>query len=88
MHMPKSLNVEKLMEHLGETGTLNLDTKIRDLMRPEGIGLVDPSDPVSDNAVAWNDYVLITKGSGAAVRELRTALDALRGTVNTRGPER
>lgn len=86
--MPKSLNVEKLMDHLGENGTLNLDTKIRDLMRPEGIGLVDPADPVSDNVVAWNDYVLITKGSGAAVRELRTAVDSLRGTVNTRGPER
>ena len=84
--MPRSWDVERAARNLSEIGALNLDTTIGDLLRPEGIGIVDPTDPVSDNAVAWSDYVLITKGKPAPIREIGALADVLRGGIE--GPGR
>lgn len=68
--MPSVNDVEKLALELHEGGALNLDTPLRDLLKPQGIGVIDPNSPIADNAVAWSDYVLITKGKTGPIDDL------------------
>ncbi|MEL7005784.1 MAG: hypothetical protein AAFN93_24100 [Bacteroidota bacterium] len=65
------LNTEEVMQQLHDQRIINLDAPLRDLMKPEGIGIVDPNGPVSDNVIAWSDYVLITSGKPNSVEEIR-----------------
>ncbi len=83
--MPESMNVEKLMHDLHEQGILNLDTSVRSLLKPEGIGMADPVSPVANNAVAWSEYVLITRGKPGDINEVAQLKDSLRNAIQQPG---
>lgn len=68
--MPPIHNVQKLAETLHEVGALNLDTKVGDLLKIEGVGDVDPGSLVSSGALGWDGYILIYKGKPAGLEEI------------------
>ena len=58
--MPNSkIDVSKVMHQLHDKGVINLDSSIRDLLAPEGVGIVDPGSKLADYAVAWEHYVVV-----------------------------
>lgn len=52
----KKKDIQKLAKNMHDAGLVNLNMKLSDVLK------IDPSGPVSDNAIAWSDYVLVTKG--------------------------
>lgn len=83
--MPDSMNVEQLMNELHEQGILNLDTPVRSLLKPQGIGMVDPVNPAADNVIAWSDYVVVTKGKLIELNEIARLRDSLRDSIRQPG---
>ncbi len=79
--MSGSVDVQKLAEELHQHGIINLDTPLRTLLKPTAIGLTNPNSPVADNAVAWSDYVLVTKGRPSAISEAANVARNIRGTI-------
>jgi len=55
----KKMDVSKLASSLEEAGAVNMDMKIGDLLKIEGIGEIDPVSPVGATAIAWDGYVVI-----------------------------
>ncbi|MGB3406555.1 MAG: hypothetical protein WBA67_03590 [Jannaschia sp.] len=74
--MPTINDVQKLATDLHEMKALNLDTTMRDLLKPGGIGVIDPTGPLQDNVVAWSEYVLVT--SGKSLKGIETQAAAIR----------
>ena len=66
-------DLHKLATSLHKSGVVNLNTKVGDILK------VDPKGPVSDNAVAWSDYILITKGKPANLAQIGRVARAVRG---------
>jgi len=63
-------DIERLAIELDDNKIINLDTPLRELLRPQGIGVIDPTNPLSDNVIAWSDYVLITSGKTSPLQDL------------------
>ncbi len=56
----KNVNdVGKLAKSLQDAGAVNLDMKISDLLKVEGVGKVDPTSPLAATVVAWDGYAVI-----------------------------
>ncbi|MBO6554203.1 MAG: hypothetical protein JJ926_13475 [Roseitalea sp.] len=75
--MPTITDVQKLATELHNKKAINLDMPIRDLLEPQGIGVIDPSGPLQDNVIAWSEYVLVTSGKTKLI-----ARDAIDTPVN------
>lgn len=52
-------DVAKLAEALQKAGAMNLDMKIGDLLKVEGLSTLDPNSPVGATLIAWDGYVAI-----------------------------
>ncbi|MBL4790687.1 MAG: hypothetical protein JKY60_17120 [Kordiimonadaceae bacterium] len=78
-------DVEKLTLDLHNQKIIDLDRPLRDLLKPEGIGFIDPDSPLADNAIAWSDYVLITKGKTGSLDDLLKVAETIR-TLNAINP--
>lgn len=55
--MPK--DVSKLAQALHDAGAMNLDLKVSDLLKVQGVGDVDPGSTVASTVIAWDGYVLV-----------------------------
>jgi hypothetical protein len=76
-------NIERLANELHDKGVLNLDTPVRSLIEPEGIGIVDPGTQISGHVLAVTRYVLVVAlQGGSRVNEVMAVADAVRGEVN------
>ncbi|MED7948860.1 hypothetical protein PUR61_12325 [Streptomyces sp. BE20] len=64
-------DVEQLARDLASTGAVNLDTKIGDILKINGVGAIDNGAKVASGAVAWDGYVVVYKGLPAGLNELQ-----------------
>ena len=55
--MPR--DIRKLADALHKAGAMNLDMKVSDVLKIQGVGEVDPSDTVASTVIAWDGYVLV-----------------------------
>lgn len=55
--MPR--DVQKLAQALQDAGAMNLDMKVSDMLKIEGVGDIDPSSAVASTVIAWDGYVLV-----------------------------
>ncbi len=55
--MPR--DVQKLAQALQDAGAMNLDMKVSDMLKIEGVGDIDPGSTVASTVIAWDGYVLV-----------------------------
>jgi hypothetical protein len=64
-------HVDQLAQALHDSGVVNLDTKLSDVLKIGGVGELTPGSAVASGAVAWDGYVIVYKGLPAGVNELQ-----------------
>ncbi len=52
-------DVTKLAQALHDAGAMNLDMKVSDMLKVQGVGDVDPGSTVASTVIAWDGYVLV-----------------------------
>lgn len=71
-------SVNKVLSQFHESGVLNLDKSVREVMAPsEALASLDPGGEVATAVVAWDGYGLVIKSQTQA-QELTKVADQLR----------
>ena len=68
-------SVQRIATSLHKAGVINLHAQVSDVLK------IDPSGPISDNAVAWSDYVIVTKGKMADLANVAKVAKKVRSQV-------
>lgn len=74
--MGKRKDVSKMAKALHEAGAVNLDMKVSDLLRTDGLAAMDPDGDVSATIVALDGYVIyLASKLDEKVRPIKSDID-------------
>lgn len=68
--MTNKAKVSDLARSLQDAGAINMDMKVGDLLKVDGIGDIDPTSPVAATVVAWDGYAVILPSGKEQMKEV------------------